>query len=106
MDDIVEFTARVANTGAETLAGFYVVLGLPDALDARTVLCTGEVPDAISCRIAVLGPGSIAEAKYYVHVGVRDPNGPVTALVFAADGEVLAIAQLPPLKIIGRPTPR
>ena len=105
--EIVEYTVRVANAGTEPIAGLSVALGLPDALDARSVYCpSGTVDAVIACEIGDLAPGSVAEAKFYVHVGVREPNGQVTAQLLDAAYNVIANAELPPLKIIGRPTPR
>ncbi|MFL5759111.1 MAG: hypothetical protein ACJ789_05190 [Thermomicrobiales bacterium] len=103
--DIVEFTVRVENTGAETIPGLGVSLALPDALDARAVYCPFSSGDTvIDCQIGDLAPGSTAEVKFYVHVGSRTGNGAVTAYAYDTfTGTVLASAQTAPIKIVGSP---
>ena len=103
--DIVVFDARIENIGAETLTGLSLSLGLPDALDARTVACPtpggGTVAD---CLIGDLSPGDVSGAQFYVHIGSRDrqTNGPVTLFV-TQDGMVLSTIQIAPIKIVGSP---
>lgn len=103
--NIVEFTVRVENTGAETIPGLGVSLALPDALDARAVYCPFSSGDTvIDCQIGDLAPGSTAEVKFYVHVGSRTGNGAVTAYAYDTfTGTVLASAQTAPIKIVGSP---
>ena len=103
--EIVEFTARIENTGSGTVMNLSLSLGLPDALNARTVACPtpggGTVND---CFIGELGPGAVAEAQFYVELGSRDrpPNGPVSLSVID-DGTVIATVQIAPIKIVGSP---
>lgn len=100
--NIVEFTVRVENTGAETISGLTVSLGLPDALDARAVYCPYSSGDTVvDCQIGDLASGTTAEVKFYVHVGSRTANGPVTATVFDSTFNTLTSAEINPIKIVG-----
>jgi uncharacterized repeat protein (TIGR01451 family) len=100
--EVVEFTVRVENTGTETIPSFFVSLGLPDALDAQTSYCPfSPVGSVTDCELRDFAPGSIAGALFYVHVGSRAPNGPVTAFALDGSGHVFATAQIAPIKIIG-----
>lgn len=100
--DIVEFTVRVENTGAETISGLTVSLGLPDALDARAVYCPYSSGDTVvDCQIGDLASGTTAEVKFYVHVGSRTANGPVTATVYDSTFNTLTSAEINPIKIVG-----
>jgi uncharacterized repeat protein (TIGR01451 family) len=97
----VEFTVLVENTGTATITAVAVDLGLPDALDARAVHCPGNNDGNVTfCQLGDLAPGSSAEVLFYVEVGAREPNGPVTASV-SGGGSVLATDMLAPLKIVG-----
>jgi uncharacterized repeat protein (TIGR01451 family) len=101
--DIVEFTVRIENTGTQSFTGVFVNLGYPDALDARAVYCPFSSGDTVGdCAIGELGPGSVAEVKFYAHIGSRTANGEVTAFV-SADGISTIMVQIPPIKIVGSP---
>src|SRR4051794_36092490 len=100
--DIVEFTVRVQNTSTATISGLRVSLGLPDALDARSVYCPFSSGDTVvDCQVGDLGSGALAEVKFYVHVGSRTTNGPVTANVSDSTFTTLASVQIAPIKIVG-----
>ena len=102
---IVEFRVLVENTGTTTIPALSVGLGLPDALNARAVYCPSsadQVGSVTDCNLGDLGPGSIAEFLFYVEVGSKETNGPVTASVFS-DGTVIATDQLAPIKVVGKP---
>ena len=99
---IVEFKVDVENTGTGTFTDLSISLGLPDALDARAKNCpfdsgSGGVTD---CTIGSLGPGSSVEALFYVHVGSKNANGPVTVFV-SEGGSTLVMTQIPQIKVIG-----
>jgi uncharacterized repeat protein (TIGR01451 family) len=101
---IVEFKVDVENTGTGTFSDLSISLGLPDALDARAEYCpfdsgSGGVTD---CTISSLGPGSSVEALFYVHVGSKIANGPVTVFV-STSGSTLVMTQIPQIKIVGSP---
>ena len=101
----VEFTVQLQNTGTVTISGLRIDLGLPDALDARSVHCpggTGAGESVTSCDLGDVAPGSSAEIQFYVEVGAKEPNGPVTASA-TSGGVVIATDQLAALKIIGPP---
>jgi uncharacterized repeat protein (TIGR01451 family) len=101
----VEFTVSLQNTGSETIPGLRVDLGLPDALDARSVHCpggTGAGESVTSCDLGDVAPGMNAEVQFYVEVGAKEPNGPVTATA-TSGGTDIATDQLAALKIIGPP---
>ena len=99
--DLVAFTVRVENIGAESIPDMLINLGLPDALNARAINCPGETFGSTTfCIISDFPAGSIVEVLFVVEVGTREPNGPVTVFVSSAD-IVLASAAIPPLKIVG-----
>jgi uncharacterized repeat protein (TIGR01451 family) len=104
--DFVEFTVRLENTGTETIPGVMVNLELPDALDARAVNCpTGSDPQftgVTTCILGDLSAGSSAEVLFYVEVGAKEPNGPVTATATSTNMDSVS-DQLAPLKIVGKP---
>jgi hypothetical protein len=99
----VGFTVQVENSGTGVIPAVSVNLGLPDALDARSVNCPGDNHGSVTfCDLGDLAPGASAEILFIVQLGARRPNGPVTA--FAASGDtVLATDQIAPLKIVGPP---
>jgi hypothetical protein len=99
--DFVAYRVLVENTGTTTIPSLGILLGLPDALDARAVNCPGETHDTVtSCDLGEFAPGSVSEVLFIVEVGAKEPNGPVTAFAFN-EGNMLTSAQLPPLKIVG-----
>jgi uncharacterized repeat protein (TIGR01451 family) len=101
--DLVSFTARVENTGTESVLDLFVNLGLPDALDARAIHCPGDADGSTTfCEIGDVAPGTIEEILFVVQVGAKKPIGPVTASA-ACQNLVLADATIPPLKIVGPP---
>jgi uncharacterized repeat protein (TIGR01451 family) len=103
--DIVEFTVRVENKGTETFTNLSVSLGLPDALDARSVYCpfnAGSGNGVTDCEVGNFEPGSVTDVLFYVHVGSRTANGTVSAFV-SADGISSILVQIPPIKIVGSP---
>ena len=100
--DVVIFRVRVENTGKTTIPDLFVQLGLPDALDARAINCSGETSGSTTfCNLGAFDPDSEAEIVFVVEVGAREPNGPVTASASSVDGVVLASAEIPQLKIVG-----
>jgi len=100
--DIVYFTIDVQNTGTETINLFFS-LGLPDALDARAASCPGDHSDsAVTCVIDEFTPGSTAEGVFYVYVGRRTPNGPISASA-GGDDIPTVFTTIPALKIVGSP---
>lgn len=102
----VEFTVRLENTGTVTIPGIIVNLGLPDALDARAVYCPAgtdpQLAGVTTCILGDLSPGSTAEILFYVEVGAKSPNGPVTATATSGDTQ-LAFDELAPIKVVGKP---
>jgi uncharacterized repeat protein (TIGR01451 family) len=99
--DFVGFTVVVQNNGATTVSDLFINLGLPDALDARTINCPGDNHGSTTfCEIGDFAPGSIAEVLFAVQVGTKENNGPVTADASSLS-VVLASAAIPPLKIVG-----
>jgi uncharacterized repeat protein (TIGR01451 family) len=101
--DIVEFTVRVENNGTEAFTNLSVSLGLPDALDARSVYCPfnpGSGNGVTDCEVGTLEPGSVIDVPFYVHVGSKEANGGVTAFV-SADGISTIETSIPAIKIVG-----
>jgi hypothetical protein len=99
--DFVGYTARLENTGSETIPALSVNLGLPDALDARAVTCPGDTQGSVTfCELGDFAPGAIAEVLFVVQIGAKAPNGPVAAFAASAD-TVLATATVAPIKIVG-----
>jgi len=107
---IVEFTVRVENAGTEPVAGLFVSLGLPDALDARATSCPSwELGDDVtSCWLGDLAPGQTVEVSFTVQVGSRTRaiNGAVTAQVGDGTFPPLASVEIPAIKIVGSPKER
>jgi uncharacterized repeat protein (TIGR01451 family) len=99
--DFIGFTVRLENTGTEPIPAVSVNLELPDALNAQGVVnCPGDTHGiGTFCEVGDLAPGSIVEVLFIVQIGSKEPNGPVT--VFAASGDTVLTAQIPPLKIVG-----
>jgi uncharacterized repeat protein (TIGR01451 family) len=99
--DFVGFTVRVENNGTTTIPDLFVDLGLPDALDARTINCPGDNHGSTTfCEVGDFAAGSIVEVLFAVQIGTKDTNGPVTASASSLN-VVLATAAIPPLKIVG-----
>jgi uncharacterized repeat protein (TIGR01451 family) len=101
--DIVEFTVRVENVGTVTITNLEVGLGLPDALDARSVYCPfnpGVGNLVTDCLIGNLEPGAATDVPFYVHVGSKEANGTVSATA-SADGIPAVIVTVAPIKVIG-----
>jgi uncharacterized repeat protein (TIGR01451 family) len=97
----VEFTVRIENTGTEIIPAVAVNLGLPDALDARAVYCPGDNQGIVTyCELGSLAPGTITEVQFYVEIGSKETNGPVTVSV-SSGGTVLATDEIAPIKVIG-----
>jgi uncharacterized repeat protein (TIGR01451 family) len=102
--DAIAFTVRLENTGADTVPGLRVTLGLPDALDARAVYCPFSTGDTVvDCLIGDLAPGTIAEVQFFVQAGSRTANGPVSVQAVDSTSAVLASTELSLIKIIGSP---
>jgi uncharacterized repeat protein (TIGR01451 family) len=100
--EFIAFTVQVENTGTETIPELTVVLITPDALDARAVVCpAGPSGTAVECRIGDLAPSAIAVVSFAVEVGSRIVNGPVTAWVLDSGFELLASAEVGPIRIVG-----
>jgi hypothetical protein len=53
-----------------------------------------------SCIIPQLNPGEFLQMRFYVHLGSRYPNGPVTAVAGSSSG-ITASVEIPPFRIIG-----
>jgi uncharacterized repeat protein (TIGR01451 family) len=102
--NVVTFTVRVTNTGTTTISALFVQLGLPDALHAREVACPGDTHGIVTlCDLGDVAPGSVLEVVFTAEAGERGvTNGPVTA-VASSSGMNLASAEIPQLKIVGRP---
>ena len=57
--DILEFAVQVENASADPIAGFFVALQLPDALNARAVNCPGNSTPRPSAQLARLLPAPL-----------------------------------------------
>lgn len=102
---MVEYTAVVENHSTESVAALTISIGLPDSLNARAMDCpTGGQDQVVSCPLGDFAPDSVAEVRFYVEAGDRNPvtNGPVSATA-SSGGVTILTAQLPPLKIVGKP---
>jgi len=99
--DLVSFTARVENNGAESIPNMLINLNLPDALNARAINCSGETSGSTTfCFFSEFPAGSITDVLFVAEVGSREPNGPVSASV-SSSSIVIATASVPALKIPG-----
>jgi uncharacterized repeat protein (TIGR01451 family) len=99
--DVVVYTARVKNTGTETITGLVVSISYPDALNASAMDCpSGPADQVVTCFLGDLAPGSEAVIVYSAEAGSDFPviNGPVTVTASGATGEV-ATATVKPLRI-------
>jgi uncharacterized repeat protein (TIGR01451 family) len=103
--ELISFDFRVENTGVETINNLVYGINLPDALNSRGVSCGGIELSDVTCQLDIpFGPGSITEALFFVEVGARSPNGPVSAFAAAASS-VLATVMIPAIKVVGPPNP-
>lgn len=105
--DLVAFTVTLENQGAESIPAITITLGLPDALDAQAVYCPGDTHQTVtSCDLGEVAAGWVTEVEFFVRVGSKINNGPVTAVATAADSTVIVSDELPPIRIVGHPRPR
>jgi uncharacterized repeat protein (TIGR01451 family) len=104
--DILEFAVQVENASADPIAGFFVALQLPDALNARAVNCPGNSSSETFCAIGTFTPGAAFHIRFYVEVGSKTGNGAVTANAGDSTFTVLASESVGPIKIVGSPKQR
>ena len=104
--DILEFVVEVENVSADPIAGFFVTLQLPDALNARAVNCPGNSSSETFCAIGTFTPGALVDISFYVEIGSKTGNGAVTANAGDSTFTVLASDSVGPIKIVGSPKQR
>jgi uncharacterized repeat protein (TIGR01451 family) len=100
---IVEYTAALENHGTETVPALTISISLPDSLQGRAMSCPTGGQGQFFCPLGDFAPESVTEVRFYVEAADRNPtNGPVTVTA-SSNFVVILTAQLPQLKIVGKP---